>query len=780
MKNEVLWSLYPAGQYRDAFPVGNGRLGAMPCGGVCHEKINLNEDTLWSGYPRAVGVDNAYERFTKRIRQKIIKEDDYYGAEDLADHLQGPYNESYLCAGELSLDFGHGAEAEDYQRGLDMKTGIAFTEYSCDGVGYRREVFASEPDDVIVIHLSANRAGSLSMTGTLNSMIRHETAGDEDFLVMNGRAPRHVEPQYLESGIGQPEAIIYDEEWEDRKGLRFSCCLKISHTGGTMSVNAEGFSLKNANDAVLWLWLGTDFNRNRFSAENTAYNLPDYDPETAGRNALDRIVQTGYEAVLQRHIADMEEHFNRVALNFVYDRTLDELPTKERKERYRRGEPDAGLEKQFFDFGRYLLYSCSREGTQAANLQGIWCWQMRPPWSGNYTVNINTQMNYWGVEMLNLSECHLPLIDMIDDLTHTGAVTASMLYGARGFCVHHNADLWRSTCPIGMGQSDCKWSLFPTAGIWLSLHIWEHYLFTRDQRFLEKYFHILKQACLFAVDMMCELGNGTVGICPATVPERRFTKPDGTVFAVGAGSTFDYELLNELFSATRAAIDTLRLNENELLTEIDGVQSKFPPIPISENGVILDWQFETEPEPYLWINTLFGLYPGHCLFTDEASLRRAVLATLERYDQPSGTFSNTWSAGAWARLGMADTAYRRMRHHIADATLDNLLGVNRNSRPIAFQVDSNFGGIAAITEMLIQSTEDEIVLLPALPAEWSSGSIDGVRTRNGCTVGLSWENDVVTGLEIISQENQAITVRQGISGTRETVCLNANERKTVI
>lgn len=777
MNNEVLWYSSPAEDYVHSLPLGNGRQGAMVKGGIKCEKINLNEDTLWSGFPRANGKNNAFERYTKRIRDKILKQKDFYGAEDLADKLQGPYNESYISAGELILNFSHGEEVQNYRRALDLRKGIATVEYSAEGISFCREYFCSAADDITVIRITSNAEGSITLDGTLDSMIRHTKCGSGSWFWLEGRAPRHIEPQYLERDLGDPQAIVYDENWEETKGLNFATVLHISNVGGSLSIDNSGFHLKDADECLICLYTATNYNPNRFSDDPSGYKycLENIDIKEKARASVISALKVGYSELKNRHIADMEGYFERVKLQLPSDDNGLSLPTDQRKLGYAQRGSDCGFEELMFNFGRYLLYSSSREGTQAANLQGIWCWQLRPCWSSNYTVNINTQMNYWAAEVLNMSDCHMPLIEMIDELTHTGAETALSLYNARGFCAHHNVDIWRSACPIGMGDTDCKWSLFPSGGIWLSLHIFEHYRFTGDKAFLKKYFHILKKAALFSVDMMCEVENGKLGMCPSTVPERRFTLKDGRSFSVGAGSTFDYELLSELYEAIRISVNELSLNEDDLLAEIGGVQSRFPSIPITEKGLIGFWQISAEPEEYMWVNTLFGLYPGSSLLGADAELRSAMERSLETYEYRASAFSNAWFSAAWARLGRAEKAYDFIKYHIKNSFSPGLLGLNRNGGGEVFQIDSNLGLIAAMAEMLIFSDENSITVFPALPKEWDHGTLRDFKTRCGCSISLVWENHTPTSISLCSETDKTVTVNIGNTGESITVSLSAGK-----
>ncbi len=782
MKNEIIRFQSAAEKYLDAIPVGNGRLGAMICGGVQLEKINLNDDTLWSGFPRANYIDCAYERFTTRLRKKILEEDDLYGAEDLADRLQGPYNESYIPAGEMLIEIPDvSEEVSGYVRGLDIKDGVAFVEYTCGGVKYKREAFASFPDDVIVIRITADKPKSISFCAHFESMIRSQAESYDGGIKLFGRAPRHIEPQYLEYTDECKQAIVYDEEWELKKGLRFECHANISAIGGEVLSEGGKLTVKNADEACIYIWVGTNYNKdyfvNRRSVED--YCIKDLDISSLAKTALDKAMKKGFEKVYGDHVADMNEYYDRVSFEPEYDISKDRLFTEQRKALYEKGEKDAGFEKQLFDFGRYLLYSCSREGSQAANLQGIWCWEMRPAWSCNYTININTQMNYWGVETAGMPECHMPLMELLDGLSQTGKDTASSLYGARGFCAHHNVDLWRAACPVGLGKTNNMWAIFTVGGIWLSLNVWEHYLFTRDAEFLKQYYHVLKGAALFAIDMMGEMKDGHLGMVPTAVPERRFKRADGVIFAVGAGSTFDYELVTELFDSAVQAAEIVNDPDKDFVSEMEKVRSRFPDIPISKEGTIKFWQFDAESSPYMWSAKLYGLYPGYCLIGSE-KLYDAAKLTLEKDTTPSvSSFGNCWYAGAWARAGRGDKAYEKLNYHISNAVFTNLLGVNCSYPDKVFQIDSNLGIISSVIEMLVQSTPDSITLLPALSEAWQNGSVKGIKTRCGCTVDIEWKNGKLEKAVVYSPFDQEISVVENIGGKCKRINLSKGQSVTI-
>ena len=637
------------------------------------------------------------------------------------------FEKVYLMQNPLNLDRSEIISTYVYKRGLKE---IQYSYSTAIGM------FNSVVNTALLI---GAKPGAISLTGRLDSMCRHTCAGFAERFALKGQAPRYVAPSYLEYESSQPTAVLYDEEWEEKKGLAFECHVRLVADVGRVRADERGFSVEGANSLSLLIWIGTDYNGNRFDEGANLWQgkIPGHDMEGLASQAFDRAVGLGFDGLLGRHIADHSAIFGRVALTLHDDPEGTLLPTGERKARYARGCADAGMERLFFDYGRYLLMDSSRPGTQAANLQGIWCWQMRPAWSCNYTLNINAQMNYWGAEVLNLSDCHGPFMDFLREISVTGARTAQNLYRARGWCAHHNVDLWRLTCPIGMGHSDCKWSLWPTGGTWICQHIWEHYLFTRDEAFLREYYPVLRGAALFAIDLCVPDGGGHLATCPTTVPENRYTLADGTAFSVGAGASLDYQMISDLFDCVTEAARILRL-DGELAAEIAQTRVQFPDIfPIdSKTGTLKDWQFDAECDN-LFINILYGLYPGRLISPEKTpALMDAVRKTLAERDRPRDLFTNGWSAALYARLGDGETAYSRIRHHIANVTFNSLLGKNGTE----YQIDTNLGGIAGIAEMLIQSHDGFIDLLPALPYAWCDGEVRGLRGRGGYTIDMTWRD----------------------------------------
>lgn len=738
-----IWFQQPAESWKSALPVGNGRLGGVITGGVYEENITLNEDTVWSGYPRWTGVDNARDRFLPELRRLILEEGDFYRAEEIAERMQGPFSESYLTLGKLKLAMDHRGTATGYHREIDLAQGVHRTSYIIEGAGYEREIFASGPDQCLVIRFTSDKQESISFTGFFEGAMRAETLGFASRYAMRGRCPRHVEPDYTETrNKVNDHPIVYDEEWEQTKGLRYECHLQIVAEKGMVRSGPAGFSVKNADAVTLLIWAGTDFTR---------YNeQPDREKDLEGiaGRILGSASAGSYSALRERHIEEHSIMFNRVKVELPGNEEAEQLPTDLRLQRYRSGQPDAALEALYFQYGRYLLMGSSRPGTQAANLQGIWNWEMRPSWSGNYTTNINVQMNYWPAETANLSECHEPFMSLLEEIAESGRQTADNLYGSRGWVAHHNIDLWRNTSPIGRGESDSKWSMWPMGGAWICQHMWEHYLFTRDNAFLaERAYPVLREAARFILDFLTEDGQGNLTTCPSTVPEERFRLADGRSFSVGAGATLDFEIISDLFSSVKQAAAELKLDDSILLQEIGLAERRMPQLfPVNAEGLIQDWQ-EDVPSGAL-PNVLYGLYPGRLISLRKTPdmLEPAEQTLIARGREFIG-FPAAWYSCMWARLEKKEQAYAQYRYLLTDASHPNLWGKNG---PDVFQIDANLGASAAFVEMLLQSHDDEVKLLPALPEAWASGTAEGLRARGGFEVGLSWEKGKLTGASIVS------------------------------
>ncbi|HEX6622642.1 MAG TPA: glycoside hydrolase family 95 protein, partial [Pyrinomonadaceae bacterium] len=515
----TLWYSRPAEKWVEALPVGNGRLGAMVFGGVDKERLQLNESTLWSGGP--TDWNNPKARDVLPQVRRAIFDGDYEKAEKLCRLMQGPYNQSYLPLCDLHLEFPGVSGVASYRRSLDLDRAVTTLLYESGGATFRREVFVSRPDQVVAVRLTGDRPGRIVFTATLSSQLRHTTeAAGRDTLVLRGKAPAHVDPNYVRN---TPEPVRY-EDGPGAEGMTFDVRVRAVAEGGDVTCDAKGLRVNGATSVVLIVSAGTSFN-----GYDKSPGRQGRDPTAVSSRHLTSASKRPWEDLLARHLADYQPLFRRVSLDLGADAGAKQLPTDERLRRFAQGRPDPGLVALVFQYGRYLLIASSRPGGQPSNLQGIWNDSMRPPWSSNWTININTQMNYWPAETTNLAECHEPLFDFIGELATNGRRTAEVNYGARGWVSHHNADLWRQSAPVGnWGQGNPVWANYALSGPWLCRHLWEHYAFGGNKKFLrERAWPLMKGAAEFCLDWLVEDGRGHLVTAPSASPEIGFVTPDG-------------------------------------------------------------------------------------------------------------------------------------------------------------------------------------------------------------------------------------------------------------
>ena len=763
----TLWYRRPAAQWVEALPVGNGRLGAMVFGGVERERLQLNEDTLWSGGPRDWNNPKAPQVLAE-VR-KLIAEEKYAEADRAARGMQGPFTQSFEPLGDLTLRFEHGDAARGYRRQLDLASAIAATSYKVGATSYTREIFSSRPDQVIVVRLAADKPGMITFTANLDSPLRSTVATEGEVLVLRGKAPANAEPSYHDIAV----PITY----RDDEGMTFEAHLSAKTTGGRSWIDQAGLHVRGADEVMLFVSAATSFNGYDRSPVRDG-KAPG--PIAAGQ--LRSAMAKPFAALRDAHVADHRALFDRVSLELVPAtppaKSPQELPTDERINTL--GAKDLQLVELFFQYGRYLLIASSRPGTQPANLQGIWNDQTRPPWSSNYTININAQMNYWPAEITNLAELHEPFIDFIERVAVNGHRTAQVNYGARGWVAHHNSDIWAQSAPVGAyGDGDPVWASWHGGSAWLSQHLWEHYAFGGDVEFLrERAYPVMKAACEFYLDFLVPNEKGYLVTSPSASPELRFKLPGGGTAALSAGATMDRGLVWDLFTNTIEA--SVALNADAAFREtIRRTRARLIPYQIGKRGQLQEWakDFEEEDPQHRHFSHLFGVYPGREITrAGTPAIHAAARRAMEIRGDAATGWSMAWKINFWARMQDGDHAHLLLSNLLKPAwsTATNYSrggGVYPNlfdAHP-PFQIDGNFGATAGVAEMLVQSHAGEIHLLPALPSAWPTGRVHGLRARGAVVVDIQWKDGTLERATLTASRPTRVKVRVGSNVTERAL-----------
>ena len=758
-KEYKLWYNAPATVWEEALPIGNGRIGAMVYGNPLQEVYQLNEESIWSGYPQDWNNPKAANALPQ-VREAVDRGDYAKASELWKANAQGPYTARYLPMANLMLDQLTRGEARNLYRELNISNALSTVTYEADGVKYRRTSFISYPDQVMVIKIAADRPQAVSLHIRLNSLLRYtvQTKGEKT-LILNGKAPAYVANRDYD-----PHQVVYD----DKRGTQFKVQVELLPDGGHCEANDSALTVRNANEVVLLLSAVTDFGNKKMTLKKC---------------------KRPYQELLQRHTDDHQQLFNRLQLSLGTENLQKEaLPTNERLKSFEQDPTDNGLTELYYQYGRYLLIASSRPGGLPANLQGIWNRHVQPPWGSNYTTNINTEMNYWPAEITNLPECFLPLSDFIGRLAVNGAQTAKVNYGInRGWLAHHNSDVWAQTAPTGGYDSDPKgaprWSCWPMAGVWLCQHLWEHYAFGGDKKYLSKTaYPLMKGAAEFLLQWLQKDPETGYWITnPSTSPENRFRyidkegkKQNGEISrSSGMDLGLAWDLLTNCIEAS-TVLDTDKAFRQQCMD----VRANLQPFRIGSKGQLLEWdkEFEETDPNHRHVSHLFALHPGRQIIPEQQpELAAACQRTLEIRGDGGTGWAMAWKINFWARLRDGNHAFGMLKNGLryVDATQVSVRGggtyANLFDAHPPFQIDGNFGGTAGITEMLLQSHAGYIHLLPAMPDNWQSGSIKGVRARGGFTIDMEWKESRITRLSVTSHSGGTCRIREATSPHEEVI-----------
>lgn len=739
--DNLLWYTKEAADFNSALPIGNGRMGAMVYGGAKKEILKLNEDSIYSGGKRHRLNPNAFES-VQEIRELLLEEKIQEAEKIAFEKLQGvpPQARHYMPLGDLTICQEFTGKAREYRRSLDLTEAIASVNFHDDaGIRFTREVFASYPAQLLFVCFTSDTEGKINFSAHLD--------GREDYYDENRPAGKNT--------------ILYTGGTGSRDGIFFAAGMSVLAKNGTVQAVGNELRVRNADEAVICISMETSFYQGDFYIQAVMDRLQEM--TDSAQDLTERIQKYKSE-----HIKDYQKLYDRVKFD-LQDNSGGKaaiLPTNERLLRLRGNEDD---DKQcqalihdnklivlYYNYARYLMIAGSRPGSQPLNLQGIWNADMSPVWGSRFTVNVNTEMNYWSVETCNLPECHLPLFDLLKRIRQNGTITAKEMYHCRGFCCHHNTDLWGDTAPHDLWMPATIWAM---GAAWLCLHIFEHYQFTQDRAFLEQHFGMLCESALFFMDYLFENKQGYLVTGPSVSPENTYLTKSGAKGSLCIAPSMDTQIIRVLFQNVIRASEILD-QKQDFAQELKIMLEKLPPISVGKYGQIMEWaeDYDEVEVGHRHISQLFALYPADLISPQKtpklASASRATMIRRLIHGGGHTGWSCAWIINMWARLHDNDMAYENLRKLLVDSTGLNLL----NSLP-PFQIDGNFGGAAGIAEMLLQSHSGEIHLLPALPKSWETGSISGLCARGGFEISMTWKDQKLVHAEILSHHGQPCALR---------------------